>query len=95
MSEQRRTSRKGSFRAAFIGAEAAPSASFCLIRDLSPSGAKLVAIDAVELPDRFDLQISGRDRWYRAEVVWRRNAEVGVKFVADVPCSGQALASAG
>lgn len=93
--EQRRTSRKRSFRAALVGRETAPAASFCLVRDLSPSGAKLAGIDVAGLPDTFELQISGRDRWYRAEVVWRGEAEVGVRFAAEVPRSDPALARIG
>ena len=70
MSEQRRTSRKNSFRAAYVGLDGTPKWQFCLVRDLSPTGAKLDVVGCAGLPQTFDLHISGRDRVYRAEIVW-------------------------
>jgi hypothetical protein len=53
----------------------------CMITDMSKQGARLFA-DGVEVPDKFDLLISG-DKGVRrgCEVVWRLGSEIGVSFV--------------
>jgi PilZ domain len=53
----------------------------CMITDMSKQGARLFA-DGVEVPDKFDLLISG-DKGVRrgCEVVWRLGGEIGVSFV--------------
>jgi hypothetical protein len=53
----------------------------CMITDMSKTGARLFA-DGVEVPDQFDLLISG-DKGVRrgCQVVWRLGGEIGVKFV--------------
>jgi PilZ domain-containing protein len=54
----------------------------CLITDISKTGARLFA-EGVEVPDQFQLLISG-DQGVRREcrVVWRLGGEIGVAFVA-------------
>ena len=53
----------------------------CMITDMSKQGARLFA-DGVEVPDQFDLLISG-DKGVRrgCQVVWRLGGEIGVAFV--------------
>jgi hypothetical protein len=53
----------------------------CMITDMSKQGARLFA-DGVEVPDQFDLLISG-DKGVRREcqVVWRLGGEIDVAFV--------------
>jgi hypothetical protein len=53
----------------------------CMITDMSKQGARLFA-DSVEVPDKFDLLISG-DKGVRrgCQVVWRLGGEIGVSFV--------------
>ena len=53
----------------------------CMITDMSKQGARLFA-DGVEVPDKFDLLISG-DKGVRrgCQVVWRLGGEIGVSFV--------------
>jgi hypothetical protein len=53
----------------------------CLITDISQTGARLFA-EGVEVPDQFQLLISG-DGGVRREcrVVWRLGGEIGVAFV--------------
>ena len=94
MPEQRRTYRKRSFMAAYVGMRDASTPLFCLVRDVSPTGARLELIGAPDLPDRFDLTITGRDRLYSAEVVWRRSNQIGVRFVAKALASDAALCRA-
>lgn len=95
MPEKRRTFRKRAFMAAYVCAPEASAASFCLVRDLSSTGARIAFINGAALPGTFDLQITGRSRIYRAEVIWRRPDEAGVRFLAktsgaDLPVLSQA-----
>ena len=57
----------------------------CMISDLSDRGARLFA-EGVEVPDQFNLLISG-DTGHRREcrVVWRLGGEIGVSFTDPVP----------
>jgi len=53
----------------------------CMITDISKQGARLFA-DGVEVPDQFDLLISGDNGVRRGcQVVWRLGGEIGVSFV--------------
>jgi hypothetical protein len=53
----------------------------CTITDMSKQGARLFT-DGVDVPDQFDLLISG-DKGIRrgCQVVWRLGGEIGVAFV--------------
>jgi hypothetical protein len=53
----------------------------CMIIDLSKQGARLFA-NGADVPDRFDLLISGdKDVRRGCQVVWRLGGEIGVAFV--------------
>jgi hypothetical protein len=52
----------------------------CLIRDISPSGARLELGGSVTVPDRFDLFVPQKQKTFRATIKWRRLNEVGVVF---------------
>ncbi len=53
----------------------------CHVTDLSAGGAKLVLQSAAELPDEFTLFLKDAAKRF-CKVMWRRDSEVGVKFVA-------------
>ena len=52
----------------------------CLIRDISPYGARLIFSDAVATPDALDLYIPQKEQTLRIHVIWRHGQEVGVAF---------------
>lgn len=53
----------------------------CMITDISQSGARLFS-DGFEMPDSFELFISGEKRDHRqCRVVWRLGGEIGVTFL--------------
>ena len=52
----------------------------CLIRDISPYGARLIFSDAVTTPDALDLYIPQKEQTLRVHVIWRHGQEVGVAF---------------
>lgn len=82
MPEQRETSRKRAYMAAYGCAADGGPPLFCLVRDISARGARIGFVDTTTFPARLDLHIGGRNRVYQAEVVWRRRSEVGVRFTA-------------
>jgi hypothetical protein len=55
----------------------------CIVRDLTPSGARLMVTDAEALPEEFRLifQPAGHTAWVR--IVWRAEGCCGVKFLRE------------
>lgn len=53
----------------------------CVVRDLSPLGAKLVLTEAATLPDIFELHILNKEAKYRAQIRWRQADQIGVRFI--------------
>ena len=82
MSNERRQHRRYAInRIAKYQADAGSLPRDCMITDISKQGARLFA-DGVDVPDQFDLLISG-DKGIRrgCQVVWRLGSEIGVAFV--------------
>ena len=82
MSNERRQHRRYAInRIAKYQADAGSLPRDCMITDISKQGARLFA-DGVDVPDQFDLLISG-DKGVRrgCQVVWRLGGEIGVAFV--------------
>jgi hypothetical protein len=52
----------------------------CLIRDISPYGARLIFSDAVTTPDVLELYIPQKEQTLRVHAIWRHGQEVGVAF---------------
>ena len=53
----------------------------CLIKDLSPTGAKLELAGGTEhLPLHFELEISSKKLIRKCELQWRSETAVGVSF---------------
>lgn len=53
----------------------------CVVSDISHTGAKLDVENPEDLPDAFQLLLSGRGGIYRrCQVVWRSNNQIGVHF---------------
>ena len=53
----------------------------CTVRNLSAQGALLLVATLVGIPDSFDLTIDSDMARHRASVVWKRDGQLGVKFV--------------
>jgi len=53
----------------------------CTVRDLSDTGAQILAPPSVDLPREFDLNIPKRAQSVRAQVVWSRGRSHGIAFV--------------
>jgi hypothetical protein len=74
--------RKSLHQPGWITLEGGFATRACVVRDLSSSGAKVTIDDPNSLPAKLRLAFSRDARKGRnCEVVWRRGATVGIKFV--------------
>jgi PilZ domain-containing protein len=70
----------------------------CLVRDISPTGARLKFPGPVTAPEFVELYIPNKDEFYQAQVQWNRGDEIGVHFIRDeaesAPAAGGSLPEA-
>jgi PilZ domain-containing protein len=78
--ERRRSVRHKSFLRGMIYFNNRRNVVDCLIRDISPYGARLIFSDSVSTPDVLDLYIPQKEQTLRIQVIWRHGEEVGVAF---------------
>ena len=78
--ERRRAARQKSFLRGMIYFNNRLNAVDCLIRDISPYGARLIFSDAVTTPDVLELYIPQKEQTVRVHAIWRHGQEVGVAF---------------
>ena len=52
----------------------------CLVRDISPSGARLEFFAPVSLPNEFRVRIVSAELTVPAALAWQRRLEAGVRF---------------
>ena len=78
--ERRRVTRQKSFLRGMIYFNNRRNVVDCLIRDISPYGARLIFSDSVSTPDVFELYIPQKEQTLRVHAIWRHGQEVGVAF---------------
>jgi hypothetical protein len=78
--ERRRITRQKSFLRGSIHFNNRRSVVDCLVRDISPYGARLIFSDAVTTPDVLELYIPQKEQTLRVNVIWRHGQEAGVAF---------------
>src|SRR4051812_17119734 len=78
--ERRKTARQKSFLRGTTYFNNRRNAADCLIRDISPYGARLIFSAAVTTPDVLDLYIPQKEQTLRIHVIWRHGQEVGAAF---------------
>lgn len=78
--ERRRVTRQKSFLRGMIYFNNRRNVVDCLIRDISPYGARLIFSDAVTTPDVLELYIPQKEQTLRVHAIWRHGQEVGVAF---------------
>ena len=91
--ERRRIARQKSFLRGMVYFNNRRSVADCLIRDISPFGARLIFSDTITTPDTMDLYIPQKEQTLRSHVIWRVGHEVGVAFpqaVQGEPAPGSA-----
>jgi hypothetical protein len=81
MQERRKSLRRRTYLGGKIVFNHRSSVVDCLVRNFSPTGAKLVLSEAVAVPQVFDMKISTRDYALRARTVWRHEGAMGVVFI--------------
>jgi len=96
-SERRRLARRKSFLRGMVYFNSRKSVLDCLVRDISPYGARLVFAVTVATPDTLDLYIPQKEKTLRTHVIWRHGRELGVAFAQimalDPPTEGSSLAA--
>jgi hypothetical protein len=95
MDERRKASRQRSFLHGCIYFNNRRSAIDCLVRDVSPEGAKLIFSQTATVPDIVDLHLPQKDQMLRARVQWRTVGEVGVAFETGTAAAAAPAAAAG
>lgn len=85
MSERREATRKRVYLGGRIVHRYIRSDTNCLLRNLSPTGARIVVGATIPLPDRFDIVIDHCGTTRSAEAIWRSGDAMGIRFVTDAP----------
>jgi PilZ domain len=73
MEELRRAERIRSFLRAQIVFNNRMSTIDCIIKNISPSGAKVALSSSYAVPTEFDIDIPQKGRTHRARLIWRDN----------------------
>jgi PilZ domain len=80
MPERRRSMRQKSFLRGCVYSRNRMNSASCMIRNISPQGARLVLSAALNIPDVVELEIPDKMRTIHARVRWRHGDELGVAF---------------
>jgi hypothetical protein len=84
VADRRTTARQRSLWGAKIVINNNSSMIDCLVRDLSPQGARLSVATQIGIPDRFDLRIDRSGARYPAKVAWRSRNQIGFRFLNNI-----------
>src|SRR3954465_527619 len=97
MDERRTARRQKTFLAGKVIFGANRFVTYCSIRDVFETGAKLSFADPSEVPNQFELHLASRGTICFADVRWRKGHLVGVKFraIRRTPVEQLLLADAG
>lgn len=82
IANRRQTLRRRSLLGATVALNNRSSTIDCVLRNLSDEGAQIRFSGLFRPPHHFDLLIPKLRRDHACEVVWRDEADVGVKFLA-------------
>jgi hypothetical protein len=81
LGDKRKNTRRALRYTAWIGSGENAPLRGCIVSDISENGAKLHVESAEDLPDEFQLLLSGRGGIYRqCRAVWRTKDQIGVQF---------------
>jgi hypothetical protein len=81
MQELRSVERVRSFLRARIIFNNRMSTIDCVIKNYSPSGAKIALNDSLAVPTEFEIDIPQKGRSFHARMVWRDKEAMGVEFM--------------
>jgi hypothetical protein len=80
MSERRRAHRTRVFQSAKIVTNLSSSVYNCIVRDISPLGARIALMSTAHVPDTFELTFDSARTLRSCRVAWRTQMEIGVEF---------------
>jgi hypothetical protein len=78
--QRRRVVRQKSFLRGCIYFNGRRASVDCLIRDISPQGARILISSSVNIPDTVELHIPQKAQTLPARVEWRNNEDIGLVF---------------
>ena len=78
--KRRKAPRQKSFLRGMVYFNNRRSSFDCLIRDITPEGARLVFSSSVSTPDVIELFIPQKEQTLTARVMWRNGEEIGLSF---------------
>jgi hypothetical protein len=84
MQDRRNTVRARSFLGGKIVFNNRSSSLDCLVRNVSPEGARIAMSETVVVPEEFELLIPQKGRSYRAQLKWRNASECGVRLLPNI-----------
>jgi PilZ domain-containing protein len=79
--ERRRSLRQPRLNGAMIVFNGDLSTIACVVRDLSPQGARLIVASPIGIPERVDLRIDQTGVCHPSKVAWKSAHRIGVKFL--------------
>jgi hypothetical protein len=82
MQDRRKTARKKTFLGARVIFNHRQSTMDCLVRNIGDDGARLSFSGPAPFPDQVEVEVVRMDKTFRARVAWRRENELGVRFLA-------------
>jgi hypothetical protein len=82
MTEKRRAPRQKSFLRGLVYFGNSPSATDCIVRDISDTGARLKFSSPPATTDFLDLHIPVKGQTLHCKVQWRAADEIGITFVS-------------
>ena len=91
-SDRRASDRVRSFLRAQIIFNNRMSTIDCIIKNISPTGARVALNETLAVPSEFDIYIPQRGRSHHARLTWRDKDSIGIDFL-DTPLSRRRLAA--
>ena len=89
MEDRRQSQRRRALKGAVVWFNKRTSTADVLVRDLSETGCRIKSDAYAWLPKHFELSLGAGVIVERAEVTWRREGELGVRFLSDDDASPQ------
>jgi hypothetical protein len=80
MHERRRSVRNKCFLRGCVYSRTKSTSASCIVRNISPAGARIVFSAALNIPQDVELEIPDKMQTMRARVRWRRGDELGLDF---------------
>jgi PilZ domain len=81
MEDMRQTERVRAFLRAQIIFNNRMSTIDCIIKNISPTGARVALSSTLAVPTEFEIDIPQKGRRHRARLIWRDTEAIGIEFI--------------